>query len=107
MYPQTQAVPAHVFDSHPEAHQAIKTLFDSGFDVGQLSLMGTRGPAVVVVGGVGLLHGALADAGLEWSQIMRFETAIEAGKFVLMVGGGTQEQARAAAVLSGSRRPAP
>jgi len=95
-----ETLPAHVFATHGEANEAIKTLGSSGFDVGQLSLVGTRGPAVVAVGGIGVLHSALAGIGIHRSQVIPFEAAVESGQFVLVVQGNAQEQARAAAVLA-------
>ncbi len=98
-------IPAHVFDTHGEANEAIRALGSSGFDVEQLALVGTRGPAVVAVGGIGVLHSALAGIGVVRAQVVPFEVALAGGKFVLVVQGNAQEQARAAAVLAdGSRQ---
>ena len=100
-------IPAHVFDTHGEASQAIQALGTSGFDVGQLALVGTRGPAVVAVGGIGVLHCALAGIGVVRAQVVPFEAALAGGKFVLLVQGSAQEQARAATVLAGGSRQVP
>ena len=92
-----ETIPAHVFDTHSEANLAIQALGSSGFDVEQLALVGTRGPAVVAVGGIGVLR----------AQVLPFEAALASGKFVLLVQGNCQEQARAAAVLAGQAQLRP
>ncbi len=102
-----ETIPAHVFDTHGEANQAIRALGSSGFDVEQLALVGTRGPAVVAVGGIGVLHAALAGIGVHRAQVLPFEAAIASGKFVLVVQGNMQQQAQAAAVLSGGQPQPP
>ena len=102
-----ETIPAHVFDTHSEANLAIQALGSSGFDVEQLALVGTRGPAVVAVGGIGVLHAALAGIGVLRAQVLPFEAALASGKFVLLVQGNCQEQARAAAVLAGQAQLRP
>jgi uncharacterized membrane protein len=53
----------------------------------------------VVVGGVSALAGALMSIGIPKDSVLRYETALKANKFMLMVHGDSQEIARARDVL--------
>jgi len=53
----------------------------------------------VVVGGVSALAGALMSIGIPKDSVLRYETALKANKFVLMLHGDSQEIARARDVL--------
>jgi len=56
----------------------------------------------VVVGGVSALAGALMSIGIPKDSVLRYETALRANKFMLMVHGDNQEIARAQEVLKSS-----
>jgi uncharacterized membrane protein len=56
----------------------------------------------VVVGGVSALAGALMAIGIPRDSVLRYETALKANKFVLMVHGDSQDIARARDVLKSS-----
>jgi hypothetical protein len=56
----------------------------------------------VVVGGVGALAGALLSIGIPKDSVLRYETALKANKFILMVHGNSQEISRAQEVLKSS-----
>jgi hypothetical protein len=56
----------------------------------------------VVVGGVSALAGALTAIGIPKDSVLRYETALKANKFVLMVHGDSQDIARARDVLKSS-----
>ena len=53
----------------------------------------------VVVGGISALAGALTAIGIPKDSVLRYETALKANKFVLMVHGDGQEIARAQNLL--------
>jgi hypothetical protein len=57
-----------------------------------------------VVGGLGVLGGALASAGIPDGSVIKYETAIKAGKFVVSAHGtpAEVEQARALLVQRGT-----
>jgi uncharacterized membrane protein len=56
----------------------------------------------VVVGGVSALAGALMSIGIPKDSVLRYETALRANKFMLMVHGDSQEIGRAREVLKSS-----
>jgi uncharacterized membrane protein len=56
----------------------------------------------VVVGGLSALAGALTSIGIPKDSVLRYETALKANKFVLMVHGDSQEIARAQDLLKSS-----
>ena len=56
----------------------------------------------VVVGGVSALAGALTAIGIPKDSVLRYETALKANKFVLMVHGDSQDIARARDMLKSS-----
>jgi uncharacterized membrane protein len=49
----------------------------------------------VVVGGVSALAGALTSIGIPKDSVLRYETALQANKFILVVHGDNQEISRA------------
>ena len=55
----------------------------------------------VVVGGLSALGAALTQIGVPNDQIIKYETALKADKYVLMVHGTAEESVRARRVLSG------
>jgi uncharacterized membrane protein len=56
----------------------------------------------VVAGGLSALAGALMSIGIPKDSVLRYETALKANKFVLMLHGDSQEIARAQDVLKSS-----
>jgi hypothetical protein len=56
----------------------------------------------VVVGGLSALAGALISIGIPKDSVLRYETALKANKFLLVVHGDSQEIARARDVLKSS-----
>jgi hypothetical protein len=76
-------------------------------------LMAMAGPLVsalvsalegaVVFGGVSALGAALSQIGVPKNQILKYETALKADKFVLMVHGSEAEVTRASSVLDSAR----
>ena len=56
----------------------------------------------VVVGGLSALAGALMSIGIPKDSVLRYETALKANKFMLMVHGDNQEISRAQEVLKSS-----
>jgi hypothetical protein len=78
-----------------------------------LGLVAMAGPVVaaligalegaVVVGGLSALGGALIQIGLPKDQVIKYETALKADKYVLMVHGNAEQVASARAVLSDSK----
>lgn len=78
-----------------------------------LGLVGMAGPLVatlvsalegaVVIGGVSALGAALSQIGASKEQVIRYETALRADKFVLVVHGTQEEQERARAALSDAK----
>ncbi len=56
----------------------------------------------VVVGGVSALAGALMSIGIPKDSVLRYESALKANKFILMVHGTSQEISRAQEVLKSS-----
>lgn len=75
-----------------------------------LGLMAMAGPVVaslvgalegaVVVGGVSALGAALTTIGIPKDQVIKYETALKADKYILMVHGSDDEVARARSVLT-------
>jgi uncharacterized membrane protein len=53
----------------------------------------------VLVGGISALAGALMAVGIPRDSVLRYETALKAGKFMLVVHGGAQEIKRAHELL--------
>jgi uncharacterized membrane protein len=53
----------------------------------------------VVVGGVSALAGALTSIGIPKDSVLRYETALKANKFILVLHGDNQEISRAQEVL--------
>jgi hypothetical protein len=78
-----------------------------------LGLMAMAGPVVsvlvgalegaVVVGGLSALGAALTQIGVPKDQVIKYETALKADKYVLMVHGTDEEVAKARSVLEGSK----
>jgi hypothetical protein len=52
-----------------------------------------------VIGGVSALGAALSSVGVSSTQIMKYETAVKADKYVLVVHGGADDAAKARSVL--------
>lgn len=151
----------YVFDTHPDAQDAIRSLGRSGFDVTKLSLIGKgrnseetpigfytggdriltwgsigavwggiwglllapaifflpgfglvaiAGPVVaalvgalegaVVVGGLTALGAALTQIGIPDNQAIKYETALKAEKYLLMVHGTSGNAIKARSVLT-------
>jgi hypothetical protein len=57
----------------------------------------------VVVGGVSALGAALMDMGLSKEHIIKYESALRADKYVLLVHGSAEEIEKASSILSSSR----
>jgi uncharacterized membrane protein len=57
----------------------------------------------VVVGGVGAFGAALASVGIPNNSVLRYESALMAGKFVLLVHGTTMEVTRAIEVINATQ----
>ncbi len=73
------------------------------FILGPLAAMLFSGlQGAVVVGGVSALAGALMSIGIPKDSVLRYETALRANKFILMVHGDNQEISRAQEVLKSS-----
>jgi uncharacterized membrane protein len=71
--------------------------------LGPLAAMLVSGlQGAVVVGGLSALAGALASIGVPKDSVLRYETALKANKFVLVVHGDSQEIARAQELLKSS-----
>lgn len=160
-----EAHPAqHIFNTHVDAEEAIRSLGKSGFDVKKLSLIGKgyhseenpigfytmgdriktwgglgafwggiwglllapavfvlpglglvamAGPIVaalvgalegaVVVGGVSGLVAAMTQLGVPKDQVVKYETALKADKYVLLVHGDNSDVARVSSLLSRAR----
>jgi hypothetical protein len=75
-----------------------------------LGLMATAGPLVsalvgafegaLFVGGASALGAALTDSGVAEDQVIEYETALKADKYLLIVHGSAEELAQAANVLA-------
>lgn len=57
----------------------------------------------VVVGGLSALGAALTQIGVPKDQVMKFETALKADRYVLLVHGTADEVSRAHSVLANSK----
>ena len=78
-----------------------------------LGLLATAGPiaasligaleGAVVVGGVSALGAALSQIGMPKDQVIKYEAALKVDKYVLMVHGSAQEQAKAKTVLENAK----
>jgi len=74
-----------------------------------LGLVAMAGPVVaallstlegaVIIGGVSALGAALAQIGVPRDQVVKYDTALKADKYVLMVHGNEQEVGRARSLL--------
>jgi hypothetical protein len=77
-----------------------------------IGLVGMAGPIVatlvgalegaVVVGGLSALGAALTQVGVPKDQVVKYEAALRVDKYLLVVHGSAEEQARARSVLAGS-----
>lgn len=77
--------------------------------VGHIIVLGPLAAALVgaiegaaTVGGVSALVGALSAMGVPKNSVLRYETALKAGKFMLVVHGDADDLQRAAALLKSS-----
>lgn len=78
-----------------------------------LGLIAMAGPVVsalvgalegaALVGGVSAMGAALTTIGVPKNQVMKYETALKADKYVLIVHGGTEEASKAHSILKGSK----
>ena len=78
-----------------------------------LGLVAMAGPLVsalvgalegaVVVGGVSALGAGLIDLGVSKDKVIKYEAALKADKYVLMVHGSTEEIEKARSVLSNAK----
>jgi len=78
-----------------------------------LGLIGLAGPIVaaliaalegaVVVGGLSALGAALTTLGVPKDQVIKYETAVKADKYVLVVHGNAADATQARSILTGSR----
>ena len=59
--------------------------------------------AAVLTGGLGALGGALASIGIPKDSILRYETALKAGKFIVILHGTAQEVEKAKDILAQSK----
>ena len=59
----------------------------------------------VVVGGVSALGAALMQIGVPKDQAIKYESALKADKFVLVVLGNAEDEAKARSVLAGAKAP--
>ena len=59
--------------------------------------------SAVVAGGISALGGALSGIGIPRDSVLRYETALKASKFILIVHGTVQEAERARNILMNSR----
>lgn len=57
----------------------------------------------VVIGGISALGAALVQTGVPKDQAIKYETALKADKFVLMVHGSAEDEAKARSVLAGAK----
>ena len=58
---------------------------------------------VVVVGGLSALGAALSQIGVPKDQVIKYEAALKVDKYVLMVHGSEEEQAKARTVLENAK----
>jgi hypothetical protein len=83
------------------------------FFIPGLGLLALAGPVVaalvgalegaVVVGGLSALGAALTQIGVPKDQVIKYETALKADKYMLMVHGSAQDEAQARSVLASHR----
>jgi hypothetical protein len=83
------------------------------FFVPGLGLLAMAGPVVaalvgalegaVVVGGLSALGAALTQIGVAKDQVIKYEKALKVDKYVLMVHGDAEEQAKVRSVLASSK----
>ena len=59
----------------------------------------------VVIGGVSALGAALMQIGVPKDQTIKYETALKADKFVLVVHGSAEDEAKVRSVLASSKVP--
>ena len=57
----------------------------------------------VVVGGLSALGAALTQIGVPKDQVLKFETALKADRYILLVHGTADEVSRAHSVLANSK----
>jgi len=57
----------------------------------------------VVVGGVSALGAALTDLGVAKDQVIKYESALKADRYVLMIHGDAEEIEKARSVLASSK----
>ena len=79
-----------------------------------IGLVGMAGPFVatligalegaVVVGGLSALGAALTQIGVPKDQVIKYEAALKVDKYLLVVHGSAQEQAKAQSVLDQEKR---
>ena len=77
--------------------------------IGHVIVLGPLAAALVsglegaaLVGGASALVGALTALGIPKNSVLRYETALKANKFILVVHGDAQEIARARELLKAS-----
>jgi len=68
------------------------------------ALVGTLEGAVVV-GGLSALGAALTRGGMPKDEVIRYEQAMKADRYVLMVHGSNQDAARVRSILTGAKVP--
>jgi hypothetical protein len=91
-----------LYDSHTRAQAAEKALQRAGFDTKKISIIGRNRQPEEHVGGISALAGALMAAGIPRDSVLRYETALKANKFMLVVHGDAQEIRRAHDLLKTS-----
>jgi hypothetical protein len=57
----------------------------------------------VVVGGVSALGAALSDMGISKDRVIKYESALKADKYVLLVHGGAEDIEKARSILASSK----
>ncbi len=57
----------------------------------------------VLVGGVSAMGAALSEVGVPKDQVIKYETALKVDKYVLLVQGSAEDQAKARSVLGSSK----
>jgi hypothetical protein len=114
-------IAAWLYDEHTQAENAVQTLRRACFDMNTISVIGKNyrteehvigfllGPVAamvfsgleraVMLGGASALAGALTSIGIPQDSVLRYETALRANKFMLMVHGDKQTILRAHEVL--------
>jgi hypothetical protein len=60
----------------------------------------------VVVGGLSALGAALTQVGVPKDQVIKYETALKVDKYVLLVHGSAEDQAKVSSVIASSAVPA-